>query len=135
MSVLYKGTRSLQDTKTGEIIEVDFLLKDIKNSRSDFEITYLNNLFNLFDTLGGKKYAVIKYLIENRNNINQLEITIRELAKKINVNKETVVETLALLRKANIINTKTGLIMINPKLINKGSATNERYLLQKFTSF
>ena len=135
MSVLYKGTRSLQDTKTGEIIEVDFLLKDIKNSRSDFEITYLNSLFNLFDTLGGKKYAVIKYLIENRNHFNQLEITTRKLEEMTKISRKTIIETLALLKEANIINTKTGLIMLNPKLINKGSATNERYLLQKFTSF
>ena len=134
-NILYKGKKSLQDTQTGEIIEVDFLLKDIKNSRSDFEITYLNSLFNLFDTLGGKKYAVIKYLIENRNHFNQLEITTRKLEEMTKISRKTIIETLALLKEANIINTKTGLIMLNPKLINKGSATNERYLLQKFTSF
>ena len=144
MNVLYQGTRNLQDTKTGEIIEVDFLLKDIevdfllkdiKKSRSDFEITYLNNLFNLFDALGGKRYALIKYIIENRNCQNQLFVTVEELAQLTKISRPKVIETLTLLKKYNLIERRTGAIMLNPKLINRGSVCNERYLLQKFTSF
>ena len=137
MSVLYKGTRSLQDTKTGEIIEVDFLMKNIKNDlgRVNFEITYLNHLFKLFDALGGKRYALIKYIIENRNCQNQLFVTVEELAQLTKISRPKVIETLTLLKKYNLIERRTGAIMLNPKLINRGSVSNERYLLQKFTSF
>lgn len=132
---IYKGVRRLQDLDTGEIIEVDETLKDISNNRYGFEITYISYLVDLFDKLGGQKYKVFKYIIQNKNMYNQLIITHRELAKKCNVGINTVTDTIKLLKDANLIETRTGAIMLNPKIAHKGKFEKERYLLQKFVMF
>ena len=38
-------------------------------------------------------------------------------------------------KDANLIETRTGAIMLNPKIAHKGKNSKERYLLQKFVSF
>lgn len=137
---LYRGvTRWLQVpndyvAKKGEnVIDADDIVKKIP--RNGFEITYLTYLFDLFDKLGGRKYQVLKYILQNKSTDNTLIITTRELAKKCNVSTKTVIETLHILRDANLIETRTGAIMLNPKIAHRGSDGTERYLLQKFAVF
>lgn len=117
----------------GEPIEAEQVVKKVP--RNGFEITYLAYFCDLFDKLGGKKYAVFKYIISNKNGDNQLIITNRELAKKCNVGINTVTDTLKLLKKAGLISTRTGAIMLFPKLSMRGSDRKEAYLLQKFEAF
>lgn len=137
---LYRGvTRWLQVpndyvAKNGEnVIDADDIVKKIP--RNGFEITYLTYLFDLFDKLGGRKYQVLKYILQNKSTDNTLIITTRELAKKCSVSTKTVIETLHILRDANLIETRTGAIMLNPKIAHRGSDGTERYLLQKFAVF
>ena len=119
--------------KTGEVAEFDKITKKVP--RQGFEITYLSYFFDLFDQLGGKKYKVFKYIIENKSSENTLIITTEELAKKCKVGRNTVNETLKLLTKANLITRRTGAIMLNPKLSHRGKDTKEKYLLTKFETF
>lgn len=137
---LYKGrSRWLQvpmnyEPKPGEnVIDTDNVIKKV--DRNGFEITYLSYFFDLFDQLAGRKYAVVKYILQHKSSENTLIITNRELAKKCNVGINTVTETLKILREAGLIITRTGAIMINPKLAHRGKVGRERYLLQKFEEF
>lgn len=137
---LYKGySRWLQvpqdyKPKPGEnVIDTDDVVKKV--DRNGFEITYLSYFFDLFDQLAGKKYAVVKYILKNKSSDNTLIITNRELANKCNVGINTVTETLKILKIAGLIVTRTGAIMINPKLAHRGNDGKERYLLQKFVAF
>ena len=141
---LYRGrSRWLQvpdnyEVKPGEnVIDTDDVIKKVE--RNGFEITYLSYFFELFDQLAGKKYAVVKYILQNKSAENTLIITNRELAKKCNVGintvTDTVTDTLKILKEAGLIVTRTGAIMINPKLAHRGKSGRERYLLQKFTTF
>lgn len=91
--------------------------------------------FDLFNELGGQKYKVVKYILQNKNSENQLIITQRELAKKCKVGINTVTETVKILKDAGLIETRTGAIMINPKLAHRGGSGTEKYLLHKFTTF
>lgn len=115
------------------VIETDDVVKRVE--RNGFEITYLAYLFDLFDKLGGKKYTVLKYILQNKSSDNTLIITNRELATKTGTSLQTVSDALKLLREAHLIETRTGAIMLNPKLAHRGRANRERYLLQKFTTF
>jgi DNA-binding transcriptional ArsR family regulator len=115
------------------VIETDDVVKRVE--RNGFEITYLAYLFDLFDKLGGKKYTVLKYILQNKSSDNTLIITNRELAAKTGTSLQTVSDALKLLREAHLIETRTGAIMLNPKLAHRGRAGRERYLLQKFTTF
>lgn len=120
--------------KPGEhVIETDDVMKRV--NRNGFQITYLSYFFDLFDQLAGKKYAVVKYILQNKSNENTLIITNRELAQKCNVGINTVTDTLKLLKNAGLIETRTGAIMLNPKLAHRGGNEKELYLLQKFTTF
>lgn len=137
---LYRGTSKWlqvapdyvpQDGET--VIETDDIVKKVP--RAGFEITYLSYFFDLFDQLAGKKYTVVKYILQHKSADNTLIITNRELAKKCNVGINTVTDTLKLLRDAGLIQTRTGAIMLNPKLAHRGSDKKEKYLLQKFVEF
>lgn len=137
---LYRGTSKwLQVSpdyvpQDGEnVIETDDIVKKVP--RAGFEITYLSYFFDLFDQLAGKKYTVVKFILQHKSADNTLIITNRELAKKCSVSTKTVVDTLKLLRDAGLIQTRTGAIMLNPKLAHRGSDQKEKYLLQKFVEF
>ena len=137
---LYRGTSKWlqvspdyvpQDGET--VIETDDIVKKVP--RAGFEITYLSYFFDLFDQLAGKKYTVVKFILQHKSAENTLIITTRELAKQCNVSHKTALETLKLLRDAGLIQTRTGAIMLNPKLAHRGSDKKEKYLLQKFVEF
>lgn len=119
--------------RTGEEIEAAKILKRV--ARDDFEITYIAYLMDIFDKLGGRKYSVLKYIIKNKSLDNTLIITNRELANAVGVSIYTVVEALKMLRDAGLINTRTGAIILNPKIAMKGSKAKELYLIQKFEAF
>ena len=79
---------------------------------------------------------VVKYILENMDkSTNVLIITNRELAEKAKVTLDTVAKTISILKKAKIITTTTGAIIINPELIHRGNKSKEQYLLTKFQEF
>lgn len=122
------------EPKPGEnVIDTDDVVKTV--NRNGFQITYLSYLFDLFDQLAGKKYAVVKFILQHKSLDNTLIITNRELAQKCEVSTKTVVDTLKLLKNAGLIQTRTGAIMLNPKLAHRGDDKKEKYLLQKFVEF
>jgi DNA-binding transcriptional regulator YhcF (GntR family) len=106
-----------------------------KINRNGFEITYLAYLFDVFDQLGGQKYKVFKYIVEHKSSDNTLIITTRELAKKCDVSTKTVSDALRLLREKGLIATRTGAIMLLPKIAHRGSNGREQYLMHKFEEF
>ncbi|MBY6971083.1 replication/maintenance protein RepL, partial [Clostridium botulinum] len=93
-------------------------------------------IINLIETLGNRKMQVVKYILENMDkSTNTLILTNRELAKKANVSLDTVSKTLTILKKAKIVTSRTGAIMINPELVHRGNVSKEQYLLTRFQEF
>lgn len=132
-NTMYEGRDVWVNERTGEKIEADQIIKKVP--RNGFEITYLAYFCDLFDQLGGQKYKVFKYIIENKNSENQLIVTTRELAKKTGTSLPTVSATLKLLKEAKLIQQRTGAIMLHPRLSHRGKDSKERYLLNKFVTF
>lgn len=106
-----------------------------KCDRNGFEITYLAYLFDVFDQLGGQKYKVFKYIVEHKSSDNTLIITNRELAQKCNVSLKTAQDCIRLLKEKGLIATRTGAIMVLPKIAHKGTSNREQYLMHKFEEF
>jgi predicted transcriptional regulator len=131
--ILYKLNR-----ETGEFEELgsaDTFIKPIGRNEP-FMITYLAEIINLIDTLGNKKMQVVKYILKNMSKSeNTLIITTPELAKKCNVSRQTVSDTLKLLENTDIIQRRTGAIMISPKLMNNKRAKGEAIMMTKFYEF
>lgn len=114
----------------GDIITADVAIKQVP--RVGFAITYLSTIVNLIDNVGNKKMQVVKYILQKMDSNNLLVQTIREISKNTGCSIQTVNETLKLLESADIIKRKTGAIMLSPKLIHKGNAQRERFLMTKF---
>lgn len=139
-SMKYTGTEMLYkiDKETGEFVEIgqaDIFYKPIARAEP-FMITYLAEIINLIDTLGNKKMQVVKYILRNMSKSeNLLLITTRELAEKCKVSKPIVLDTLKLLENANIIQRRTGAIMISPKLMNNKKAKGEAIMMTKYKQF
>lgn len=131
----YKGVKKLVDTETGEVHEFDSFIKYVGRNEP-FMITYMNEILNLFDVLGNKKFGIVKYILKEMNKSNNvLIITTVELAKKTNSSRQTVSDTLKILEEAHIINRKIGAIMVNPKLINNKKAMKEAQMIVEFKNF
>lgn len=131
---IYQGRDIWVNQRTGEVVEADQVIKKV--DRTGFEITYLMYFMELFDKLGGQKYKVVKYILENRSKAeNTLIITTEELAKKSKVSRQTVSDALKIMEDANLIKRRTGAIMVNAQLVHRGSVGKERYLMQKFEVF
>jgi len=115
---------------TGEIKSVDVVVKEIP--RSGFAITYLSTIINMIESIGNKKMQVVKYILQNMDSNNKLSETVREISKGSGCSLQTVQETLTLLENCGVVARKTGTVMLSPKLIHKGNAQKERYLMTKF---
>lgn len=115
---------------TGEVKEVDVLFKEIP--RTGFAITYLSSIIQMIESIGNKKMQVVKYVLQNMDSNNKLSETVREIAKGADCSIQTVQETLSLLQSVGIIARKTGTVMLSPKLVHKGNAKRERFLMTKF---
>lgn len=120
-----------QGNALGDVQEVNVLVKEI--SRSDFMITYLASMVSMLDTIGNKKMKVVKYILQNMDkSTNKLTETTTEIAEHCGVSRVCVSETLKILTNAGFIARKSGVVMLSPKIVHKGNAQKERYLLTKF---
>lgn len=119
---------------TGEIIgdvkKVDVVIREVP--RTGFAITYLSSIINLIDSIGNKKMQVVKYILQRMDSNNILLETVREIADGCKCSVQTVQDTLKLLESAGVIARRTGAVMLSPKLVHKGNAKKERYLMAKF---
>lgn len=114
----------------GEVHRVDVVVREVP--RTGFAITYLSSIINLIDSIGNKKMQVVKYVLKNMDSNNILLQTVREVAAGCGCSVQTVNDTLKLLEQCGIIARKTGAIMLSPRLVHKGNAKKERYLMAKF---
>lgn len=113
-----------------EVKKMDVVIKEVP--RQGFAITYLSSIVQMIDAIGNKKMAVVKYILEHMDSNNKLNETTLEIAEHCNVSRVTVSETLKTLEQAGVIARKVGLIMLSPRLMHKGNAQRERFLLTKF---
>lgn len=116
----------------GDVRCVDVVVKEIP--RTGFAITYLKTIVSLIDSIGNKKMLVVKYILNHMDSNNVLLKTVREIAEGSECSLQTVNDTLKILVDAGIIARKTGVIMLSPKLIHKGNAQKEKFLMTKFFS-
>ena len=116
----YEGKEQWQNLQTGEIIEADSVIKEV--GRNNFMITYLTYMLDLFDLLSTKKMQVVRYILKNMDmSSNTLIITTMELSKETKVSKPVVIETLKILEESGLITRRVGSLMMNPKLVHRGS--------------
>lgn len=104
----------------GEPMTRDFIYDgslDKKEINKRFNIIF-NEFYMIFD-LFGSKGKIIKYLLKHSKKNNQLIITNKQLAKKLNVSETLIKKTLKELKNIGFINRVGSIITINPVFFNK----------------
>ena len=76
--------------------------------------------------------TVISYIVKNMSADNVLIATAKEIAEKSGVSKHTVERTLRELAQANLIHRRPGVIMLNPRLLNRKHSQGEYRLMVKY---
>ena len=129
--------------KTGEVretLQAEIDLTEEQNQRNhSFLICVLPYIIKLTNLVGNQKMKVVNYVLENMalkgEYANSLMITQRELAEKAGVSIQTVSITLNTLEEANIIEKRTGAIMLHPKVAMMGGKQKEKSLMINFKKF
>lgn len=103
-----------------------------KVPRGKFEITYTAELFNILKELGNKKIEILSYMLDHKDGNNSLNMSNSEIAKVTNSSRTTVVETMTILKNANLVTRKGTVLMINPNLMVKGNQLREAWLMRKY---
>ena len=89
---VYKGSQRLIDEQSGEVIEVDKLYR--KQTSGNFHKAYIIQLISMMDMIGGQKFKVVNYILDNIHwSNNTLMGTTREIAKATNTSLQTVTIT------------------------------------------
>lgn len=112
--------RRYRDEQTGKIHEVP-VMNHYGKGNKDFEMIFYGHLLEILNDLGNKRIKVLKYIIENREKINNTFIgTVRDIAEALEISFPTVQSTLALLEDKEVIKRKTGVIYIDADLVCDG---------------
>lgn len=116
---------------TGEVQEFDVIEQTDKDF--NFDKLWLGHILNSLDIIGNKKIKVLNWLLENKNNQNQILGTQREIAEKTNVSTPVVTETMGMLIQTNLLKkVRNGLYMLNPDVLFKGGNKQRLNILMKY---
>lgn len=124
----------LEDTGEIKIVgsPINVAEQEQSTPRGGFEIAYMSALFDIFDQLGNQKMKVLKYLLKNKDGMNCLNISQRQLANETGVCLTTVNSTMKLLKEAGVITQKGSVIRLSARVFVKGDAKKEAYIMRKF---
>jgi chorismate mutase len=122
-NTLFRGSRRLIDSDTGEIIETQVIEKSIEAGDSGFHKIWLSQILELVEEVGNAKMRVLMWLLSNADRQNQIQATIKEIAAGSGVGSATVERLMAALVKADVITRpkRYGPWRLNPQVIFSGS--------------
>lgn len=127
------GTKQYVDVETGEVIDAVNMVKTIDADRG-FHKVWLYDLMDIITEIGTKKIRVVEYLLKNLNSSNNsISITIREIAKELNVSSKTVNETILALIKGNFMQrVRNGYYIVNPNVLIQGNASKRQRVMLEY---
>lgn len=128
------GVQEWYNPQTGETVDAVTTMQ--QTSDINFTKVWISNLLFSLEVVGGAKMKVVNYILDNLNySENMLVATHKEISDKIGISSRTVGETIRLLRDANFLTTRPGVIMVNPDVLAKGSNGKRNALLIRFNNF
>lgn len=126
------GTETYINNRTGEY--EDFQVIRMEDTDFDFEKLWLGHLLSAIDEFSNQKMKILTHLLKKRERSNNVVIaTIQNICDQTGISKQTVVDTLKVLEKNEVIRRKTGVIFINPSIIFRGSHANRMRVLLDYS--
>lgn len=125
------GTKQYIDAETGDIINCQ--VAEIEERDSNFTKFWLGNILAAIDEISNAKMKLLSYLLREMDYYNNTLLkTVQEIADESKVSKRTVIDTLSILEKYNIIRRKTGVVFLNPDILFKGGVGKRRAILLRY---
>lgn len=131
MATVFRGTRRLIDSESGEIIEAQTITKTAGDA--GFHKVWLHHILEAVDEVGNAKMRVLMWLLAKANAQNQIMATYREIAADTGASVRTVAALMAKLRDSNVITeTRRSVWRLNPDVVFKGSHDRRLAVLIKY---
>jgi DNA-binding transcriptional ArsR family regulator len=118
--VRFQGEREFLDTATGEIFGAQVVAREVDGD-AGFDKIWLGAILELVNEVGGQKYRVLLWLLQNRDAKNVVRATKEEIASATGVARATITRLLAALRSADVISeVRRSVWRLNPNVVWKG---------------
>lgn len=125
------NSRELMDPKTGEIITVKQIVQQSKDN--DFEKVWLTHLLDAIDEVTTKKFEVMRYMMENKNNQNLVIATQKKISNETGVSRRTVSEAIQILKEKDFLTMlQNGVYKLNPNHIFRGGHNQRMDVLRTY---
>lgn len=129
------GQKEFYDVDTGDKISMQ-VVKVTENRDIGWHKVWLADLGGILKVLGGAKFTVFSYIIDNVSTESNYVIgTVRDIAIKTKTSKTTVNETIKILVESKFMKRKqNGLYQINPDIMAYGGSNKRGFLCIEYNS-
>ncbi len=131
---ILKGVEYFINKDTGE--EIPFVVQSVEDRDFNFHKVWLRNVVTAFQEITNKKMVLAFWIIEHLNKENQLVMPIRQIAEETGISHKTVGMTISALQKGEcpfLVKVQSGVYMVNPDVIYKGSHSNRMGILYDYS--
>lgn len=124
----FVGTQKFVNQESGEIVECQVV--EIEERDANFYKFWIGHVLSAIDELSNAKVKIVFYIFHNTNPATNILLkTIDEIAEDTGISHKTIITTLKVLQKHDIIRRKTGVIILNPNVLFKGDTNKRRAIL------
>lgn len=135
MNARVLGADSWINQRTGEIIEAQTLLKEVKEVDIGFHKLWIGHILETIEEVGTAKVKVLFWLMKNADQNNMVRATVRQIAERVGVGEATVKRLMAALRKADVVRLEYGgRWILNPAVVFKGAHGRRMNVLIRYKS-
>lgn len=128
---LIVGKKQYINEETG-VVE-DFNVIKTEDTDFNFQKIWLAHLLEALDIVGNRKIKVLNWMLENKNNENQILGTQREIAQSVSVSVPVVNETIKMLMSVKALKkVRNGVYVLNPDIMFKGYNQKRMNLLLQY---
>jgi DNA-binding Lrp family transcriptional regulator len=125
------STETYVNVRTGEYHEMDVV--EIEPRDANFCKLWVTTILAAVDELSSQRLKIVFWLVQEASaRGNVIAKTTRELAEEIGTSRTTIIDTLKVLERHDILRRKTGVIFMSPEVVYKGSRRGRLEILTRY---
>lgn len=126
------GTQTYVNYNTGELIDMDVIETTEKDVDANFHKLFMKDFLSSLDIISNQKIKVAFWVIDNIDKNNQLLHSYRDIAELTGIGYQTVATTIKTLKDADFLRKKGKILIVNPDIVFKGSASRRAHVLHTY---
>lgn len=130
----YLGQQQLINTKTGEILDCDVMLRPVREMKKGWNRVYLGAFMEMLTDLSGSRILkIVDFILDNLNSDHQFYYSIQYTANKTGMAYSTAQIAFKQLREANFMRLEGKVYIINPEFVGSfGTDNKNKAILMRF---